>query len=142
MIEKVQGFAVVLNDKVNINTISETERAAMVNWLVVECKILIYSTTTDEQIEELWFKYRRRALIEIVEVVAVKVNKKKPMEFTESKPTISDEEIEKWVVYACRLGHDMPRSGFKEVLDTIINGGFLTLQDWSDHIKAMNSIES
>ncbi len=59
------------------------------------------------------------------------------LELTEIKPTISDEEIENWINYGIRLSpHDF-KIGFREVLDTIINGGFPTVKDWIDFTEAM-----
>jgi hypothetical protein len=38
------------------NTISETRRAAIINWLVTVGGVWVRNTTTDQEIEDLWEK--------------------------------------------------------------------------------------
>jgi hypothetical protein len=54
-----QGWAVVTDFKIDINTVSETRRGALVNWLVRVAGIMIYQWHTDEEIETLWHKVSR-----------------------------------------------------------------------------------
>ena len=136
MVEKIQGFAIVVNDEINIATVSKSRRAAIVNWLVIACRQVILSTTTDEEIEKFWERHQNCASVVVVNI-ELPENVLAFGQLTEFKSTISDKEIDKWIDYGLSLGHDDPRKGFKEVLDTIINGGFLTLKDWTDHREAM-----
>ncbi len=53
-IQTVDGYAVILDNKIDVKTVSPTRRAAKVNWLVVNMLCPIYTTTTDDQIEQMW----------------------------------------------------------------------------------------
>lgn len=66
--EKAKAFAVVADEKINVRTVSDTRRAAIVNWLVVDCNCLILRTDTDEQIEHLWEQERGNASVAAVEI--------------------------------------------------------------------------
>lgn len=68
MVERVQGFAVVFNDVIDVRTVSETRRAAIVNWLVVASGCMIYNRTTDQQIEWLWEKNKGHAFVKGVTI--------------------------------------------------------------------------
>ncbi|KKL26426.1 hypothetical protein LCGC14_2395420, partial [marine sediment metagenome] len=35
-IKKVKGYAIITNNKIDVRTVSETRRAAIINWIVVE----------------------------------------------------------------------------------------------------------
>ncbi len=48
------AYAVIEAEVIDVETVSPTQRAAKVNWLVVRRRCPIYQTTTDEQIEEMW----------------------------------------------------------------------------------------
>jgi len=48
------GYAIKQGGCINVATISSTERAAIVNWLVVECKLLITNSARDDQIQHAW----------------------------------------------------------------------------------------
>jgi len=48
------AYAIEQRGEILTNTISSTERAAKVNWLVTECGIPIFGATTDETIEYWW----------------------------------------------------------------------------------------
>lgn len=54
MLLSSQGWAVADPEGINVRTVSETRRAAIVNWLVVEKGVGVYRETTDEAIERLW----------------------------------------------------------------------------------------
>lgn len=62
------GWAVVDKRKINIKTVSDTRRAAIVNWLVVEGDILVFATMSDFTIEELWAESRGTAICTTVTI--------------------------------------------------------------------------
>lgn len=54
--EKVGGWAVLDAKRgILINTVSDTRRAAIVNWLITERNEIVRASTTDEQIETMWW---------------------------------------------------------------------------------------
>jgi hypothetical protein len=54
------GWAVVtLSGNIFVKTISDTRRAAIVNWLVTEHRHLVMNSDTDEDIESMWCHYGR-----------------------------------------------------------------------------------
>ncbi len=67
-IETLQGYAVVLDNKIDIRTVSPTRRGAIVNWLVVHVGCFIYNTTTDEQINEMWSRSSGNAVLKLVNI--------------------------------------------------------------------------
>ena len=66
--EKEKAYAVIVDDKIDVRTVSDTRHAAIVNWLVVECLCPIYTSTTDEQIEQIWSERSGDAFIAAVEI--------------------------------------------------------------------------
>ena len=72
--EKAEAYAVIENDKIDVRTVSETRRAAIVNWLVVNRGVWISRTTTDEQIERFWDEHGKD-----VTVAAVEINRALPL---------------------------------------------------------------
>ena len=54
------GFAVIHGGKVLVRTVSDTERAAMVNWLVTEAGKMVYQADTDELIQRQFYRERDR----------------------------------------------------------------------------------
>ncbi|PWU21859.1 MAG: hypothetical protein C5B50_00820 [Verrucomicrobia bacterium] len=50
---EVIGYAAAIGEKIEVKTVSDTERAAMVNWLVIS-GTPVFSTTTDEMIVEMF----------------------------------------------------------------------------------------
>lgn len=48
------GWAVVSASKLYVRSVSETRRAAIVNWLVTEKDVCVMSYHTDAAIEEMW----------------------------------------------------------------------------------------
>ena len=60
------GWAVITGDTIHVKTVSPTRRAAIVNFLVTDRSMAIYSQHTDADIETWWKKYHGRA--EVVEV--------------------------------------------------------------------------
>lgn len=49
-----RGFAVRSNDELLVNTVSNTRRATIVNWLVTERGLLVHVGWSDEEIEMAW----------------------------------------------------------------------------------------
>jgi len=48
------GFAIKQAGVINVSTVSATERAAKVNWLVVVGGIVVTDSARDDQIERAW----------------------------------------------------------------------------------------
>lgn len=65
------GWAVVDGGKINVRTVSDTRRAAIINWLVVDRHLAVAINLTDEEIELLWYENGRRG----VEVDYVTINR-------------------------------------------------------------------
>lgn len=55
------------SNEIDINTVSSTKRAAMVNWLVVHA-VMVFQSTTDAQIFTLWEGYCGSHILIQVEV--------------------------------------------------------------------------
>ncbi|HXA85768.1 MAG TPA: hypothetical protein VNZ47_11870 [Candidatus Dormibacteraeota bacterium] len=54
MDRKAVGWAVMNPEGIDMRTVSDTRRAAIVNWLVAGCGIFITRFHTDSEIERLW----------------------------------------------------------------------------------------
>ncbi len=67
-VEIKKAYAVVTENGTEIATVSETQRAAKVNWLVVACRIHISRTHSDNDIDQLWNQHHGEARITGVEV--------------------------------------------------------------------------
>lgn len=67
-IRPVIGWAVVENLEIKIKTVSDTRRAAIVNFLVTERDTMILNSMTDEMIERIWFQRRQGAEVEYVTI--------------------------------------------------------------------------
>lgn len=50
------GWAVIDGDAIKVRTVSDTRRAAIVNWLLTERRKLIVGGTTDATIERFWLE--------------------------------------------------------------------------------------
>lgn len=66
------AYAIVDRGAAIINTISDTERAAKVNWLVVSCGVTVRAYATDRSIENAWLNHKgsaecRRVKIEVAQ---------------------------------------------------------------------------
>jgi hypothetical protein len=48
------GWAVISGRRILVKTVSDTRRAALVNWLIAEKVVFVDSTWTDERIENEW----------------------------------------------------------------------------------------
>lgn len=51
---KTSGWAVVQGGEILVKTVSDTRRAAIVNWLVTEAEIMVLNSWTDDRIEAIW----------------------------------------------------------------------------------------
>lgn len=67
-VDTVEGYAVIEDNKIEVRTVSPTRRAAIVNWLVVRKNCMIYLTTTDDQIEEMWENWSGDTYIASVDI--------------------------------------------------------------------------
>ena len=65
---KARGYAVVMDDKIDMRTVSATRRAAIVNWLVANAVCMVYLWTTDDEIEVLWARYNTANRAHVTEV--------------------------------------------------------------------------
>lgn len=68
---EADGWAIIEDIGIDVRSVSPTRRAAIVNWLVTRKGIMIYHTTTDEQIEAMW-----KATHDDAEAMPVKVTAK------------------------------------------------------------------
>ena len=68
------GYAIKQNGKLLIRTASDTKRAAIVNWLLTEARILTLAGSSDEEIQADWLQHspKQRAEICFVELNEVK----------------------------------------------------------------------
>lgn len=64
----IAGWAVVEGDLIRIRTVSDTQRAAMVNWLVAERGIYVHANMGDHAIELLFHRHKFDARVEAVTV--------------------------------------------------------------------------
>lgn len=51
------GWAVTVDDKIDMRTVGPTRRAAIINWMVTERKELITNFTSDRSIDMKWSRY-------------------------------------------------------------------------------------
>ncbi len=72
-VEKAEGWAVVSKGKILVRTVSDTRRAAIVNWLVTERQILVMASWTDEDIERMWHSSNRGDTQTICTTVSIQV---------------------------------------------------------------------
>lgn len=66
-----RGFAILTDDGIDIRTVCETRRAAIVNWLVAERQKFIFKWHTDPDIKQLWDEEKGTAQVVPVSVQAV-----------------------------------------------------------------------
>lgn len=57
------GWGVVDRDGINIRTVSDTRRAAIINWLVTEARTMISNAHEDDHINALWDAQRGDAIV-------------------------------------------------------------------------------
>jgi hypothetical protein len=51
------GWAVCKGGRIDIRTVSETRRAAVVNWLLVGAAVPVNANCSDGEIERLWMQH-------------------------------------------------------------------------------------
>lgn len=66
-----RGFAVLDGDGIDMRTVSDTRRAAVVNWLVAAKQQFIFKWHTDADIEKMWAEAKSGAQVVPVSVQAV-----------------------------------------------------------------------
>jgi len=64
----VVGWAVVEGGQIKLRTVSDTRRAAIVNFLVTDRDRMFFVHTTDEEIEREWWRLKGAAEIEYVTI--------------------------------------------------------------------------
>ena len=62
------GYAVTLSGEIDVRTVSPTERAAMVNWLIAARGVLVLADATDAQIRKAFEKVCASAGARVVPV--------------------------------------------------------------------------
>ncbi len=65
---EIMGWAVMAGDTILVKTVSDTDRAARINWLFTH-GTLILAQHTDSDVDALWEKHKESG----VEVVRVKI---------------------------------------------------------------------
>lgn len=69
-----EAFAAMTPDgKILVSTVSGTMRAAMVNWLYAEAKVMVYDTYSDERINEMFMHESGRGSIVRIRRVSIEV---------------------------------------------------------------------
>jgi hypothetical protein len=66
------GWAVVRNNKINVRTVSPSRQAAIVNWLCVECGMLLTDLATEYQIDQEWESNGPPVGADVVQVTIVR----------------------------------------------------------------------
>lgn len=70
-----QGFAAVNHrGEILIKTVSDTRRAAMVNWLVSEARIMVMQTDTDEEIAKGFLELAGKRGLALIEPVTIAIS--------------------------------------------------------------------
>lgn len=55
------GWAIMASNTIDVRTVSEARRAAIINWLVIEKTQWVTNNHTDAQVEEMWERFRKGA---------------------------------------------------------------------------------
>lgn len=75
------GFAAINHrGEILVNTVNETRRAAMVNWLVTELQFLVTLNHTDEMIEELFRRNAAQRGLALIEPVTISLQEQRSAE--------------------------------------------------------------
>ncbi len=73
---KAEGFAIAVGDVIEVRTVSPTERAAKINWLVVARAVPVGDDWSNEVIEKVWKHYTTETDIQCIAVtIAAKEDK-------------------------------------------------------------------
>lgn len=75
-VEKAEGWAVVSKGNILVRTVSDTRRAALVNWLVTEARVLVLTSWTDDDIETAWHKACRGDTQTICTTVSIQLTER------------------------------------------------------------------
>lgn len=62
------GWAVIRHCQIDVRTVSPNRRAALINWLVVQKGVAVTNDHTDEDVEQLWNKHKRDAVVSRVTI--------------------------------------------------------------------------
>lgn len=62
------GWGVVVDGAIKIRTVSDTRRAAIINWLLTDGGLLVVHGARDDAIEAVWDAHRGNATVVEVEV--------------------------------------------------------------------------
>jgi hypothetical protein len=62
------GYAILLDGKIDLRTVSDTERAAKVNGLVTIYRLLVMNNATDRDIAQAWDRRPEPGRTEVVPV--------------------------------------------------------------------------
>jgi hypothetical protein len=73
MSEAFWGWAVTVNGRINLRTVSDTRRSAMVNFLHTKVRP-IRNSMTNAEIEAIWERVHKAAHAKVVEVYVVEKN--------------------------------------------------------------------
>lgn len=67
------GWAVIVDDKIIVNSVAKTRRSAIVNWRLTPTDEIrpIYDTYSDQVIEELWVDHSGDARVVRVRLIEV-----------------------------------------------------------------------
>jgi hypothetical protein len=75
MSEAAQGYAAVnYRGEILVKTLSDTRRAAMINWLVTEALQMIFSTDTDSEIEQKFYDHASKRGLATIEPVTIAIS--------------------------------------------------------------------
>lgn len=69
-----QGFAVADDTGILVKTVSPTRRAAIVNWLITECGVMVSNSFTEGEVERLFSTHQQeKPGAEVIEVEIMQV---------------------------------------------------------------------
>ncbi len=75
---QAKGWAVVDGGSIKVKTVSDTRRAAIVNFLITERALMVKSNDDDQYIERAWVELRRDALVLPVTIEVKTVEEVRP----------------------------------------------------------------
>lgn len=65
-----RGFAVLDDEGIDMRSVSDTRRAAIVNWLVAAKNVMVFTYDADAMIEQMWEREKGAAQVVPVSVQA------------------------------------------------------------------------
>lgn len=69
------AYAIWVDDEIDVSTVSDTERAAKINWLVRTCGHPVFNHTADHTIDDAWAAFSSHYK---AECIAVTIERKLP----------------------------------------------------------------